>query len=456
MKKRNGPVTDSRSRVSRRSFLEGVSAGVASFLFIPSSVLGQAGKPSANNRLNIAGVGIGGMGQHNVSAVAGTENIVALCDVDSAYAGPVFKKYPQAKVFADYRRMLDEMSNEIDAVIIATPDHTHAVIAMECIKRGKHVYVQKPLTRTVEEARRLTEAARQYKVATQMGIQGHSTEEVRLTCEWIWSGVIGKVTEVHIWTNRPVWPQGIGRPAETPNVPGSLNWDLWIGPAPMRPYHPIYHPFKWRGWRDFGTGALGDIGCHSFDRVFWALKLNYPISVQGSYANPPLDWQRQDIVETFPTGSRIVYEFPARDDMPPVKICWYDGGLMPDVPEEMEEGRKLSPEGGILFIGEKGKLLNGTQLLPYSLMKEVKRPEKILPRITMSHEMNWVHACKTGEKACADFDFSGPLTEMVLMGNLSLYYPGQKIRWDGQAMQAVNLPEANQYVKHLYREGWSL
>ena len=440
---------------TRRTFMQ-QTAAVGAAVWVGGSV--RADDRAANSRVRYACIGVGGKGASDSADCARFGDVVAICDIDDTALDKAASRegFGKAAQYNDFRKMLEEMGDRIDAVTVSTPDHCHAPAAALAMKMGKACFVQKPLTHTIWEARRLAEIAREMHVPTMMGNQGTANNGLREAAQILKQKHLGDIHEVHVFTNRPVWPQGIGRPAETPNVPGSLNWDLWIGPAPMRPYHPIYHPFKWRGWRDFGTGALGDIGCHSFDRVFWALKLNYPISVQGSYANPPLDWQRQDIVETFPTGSRIVYEFPARDDMPPVKICWYDGGLMPDVPEEMEEGRKLSPEGGILFIGEKGKLLNGTQLLPYSLMKEVKRPEKILPRITMSHEMNWVHACKTGEKACADFDFSGPLTEMVLMGNLSLYYPGQKIRWDGQAMQAVNLPEANQYVKHLYREGWSL
>ncbi|MGH2270594.1 Gfo/Idh/MocA family protein [Anaerohalosphaeraceae bacterium U12dextr] len=448
--------------LSRRDFL-GSAAGMALFTIVPSSVLGADGQTPPSRKLNVAGVGVGGMGAGNIAEIAKTENIVALCDVDFSYAAGTFKNYPQAKQFKDYRKMLDEMGKDIDAVVIATPDHTHAVIAMECMRRGKHVYVQKPLTKTVYEARMLTEAARKYKVITQMGNQGHSGEGIRLICEWIWDGAIGEVREVHAWTNRPVWPQGLSRPTETPPVPESLDWDLWIGPAPMRPYHPAYHPWNWRAWVDFGTGALGDMACHILDPVFWALKLKYATSVQGTYAaNVLKKWEKEGVDESYPLGSIIHLEYPARGDMPPVKIHWYDGGLMPERPEELEPGRKMGDgDGGVLFVGDKGKLMcgcygKGPQLIPYSRMKDYKRPEKTLPRVETSHEMNWVEACKSGKPASTPFDYAGPFTEMVLMGNLSLFKPGEKILWDGDNMKVTNFPELNKYVNPPYREGWSL
>jgi len=433
------------------------------FTFIPKSVLGENGKPSANNKLNIAGVGVGGMGAANLEAMAGTENIVALCDVDWDYAKETFQKYPNAKLFKDYRVMLDEMGKEIDAVLIATPDHTHAVIAMECMRRGKHVYVQKPLTKTIYESRMLTEAARKYKVVTQMGNQGNSGEGIRQICEWIWSGEIGQVRQVHAWTNRPIWPQGIERPTETMPVPETLDWDLWIGPAPMRPYHSAYHPWNWRAWTDFGTGALGDMGCHILDPVFKALKLKYPISAEGSYATNVIGrYKKADIHESFPLGSLIYLEYPERDGLPPVTVHWYDGGLLPQRPQELEDERMMGDgNGGVIFVGDKGKLMCGCyasrpELIPYSRMRDSKRPEKIIPRITVSHEMNWVEACKGNAEASSPFEYAGPFTEMVLMGNLCLYHPGQKICWDGENMKCTNLPDLNQYVNPPYRDGWTL
>ena len=443
-------------KISRRDFMN-VAAAAAAFTVVPRSVLGGPGNTAASDKLNIAGVGIGGMGKSNVRACE-SENIVALCDVDWDYAAGAFKQYPDARKWKDYRKMLDEQK-DIDAVVIATPDHSHAVVAMEAMKRGKHVYVQKPLTRTVWEARMLTEAARKYKVATQMGNQGHSGDGVRLICEWIWNGAIGDVTEVHAWTNRPVWPQGIGRPTDKPDVPETLDWDLWVGPSPMRPYHPAYLPFKWRGWWDFGCGALGDMACHVIDPVFWALKLKYPTSVEAC-ASKVND-------ETFPLASIVHFEFPERGGMPPVKLHWYDGGLKPPRPEALEPGRRLEQaQSNVLFMGTKGILRCGEygdnpRLIPESLMKAYDRPEPTLPRIPGSssgHEQDWVRACKGGAPACSNFDYSGPLTEAVVMGNLAIRKEilGKKLLWDGANMHMTNDEKANEYVRPNYREGWSL
>jgi len=341
---------------------------------------------------------------------------------------------------------------------VATPDHTHAVVAAMAMKMGKHVYVQKPLTHNVFEARRLTEIAREMKVATQMGNQGHSGEGIRLICEWIWDGAIGPVREVHSWTNRPIWPQGIDRPAEQPPVPPSLDWDLWLGPAPTRPYHPTYHPFSWRAWWDFGTGALGDMACHILDPAFWALKLGYPVSVEAS-ATKVND-------ETAPLASIVRYQFPEREGMPAVKVTWYDGGLMPPRPEELEPGRMLGDgDGGLVFVGDKGKIMCGCygrspRLIPESAMKEYKLPQKTLPRVEGDlggHEMDWVRACKDPSKpASSNFDYSGPLTEMVVMGNLAIRNQGVKLEWDGLAMKVTNHEAANYFVQRQYREGWTL
>jgi len=445
-------------RISRRRFLGGVGAATAAFTIVPRHVLGGVGYAAPSEKLNIAGVGVGGMGKSNVASCAG-ENIVALCDVDRKYAAKVFAKYPGAKVYTDYRRMLDKQK-DIDAVIVATPDHTHAVVAMAAIKQGKHVYVQKPLTHTVYEARKLTEAAREMKVATQMGNQGHSKEGCRLTKEWIADGAIGPVREVHCWTNRPVWPQGILRPTDTPPVPEELDWDLWLGPAPYRPYHPSYLPFNWRGWIDFGCGALGDMACHVMDAAFWSLDLRYPASVQASCSAEVRERRKRvKNTGTYPSASIVHYEFPARGDMPPVKVHWYDGGILPEKPEEME-GRKFD-KSGTIFVGDKGKIMcgeygEGPRIIPESKMKEYKRPAKTLPRITVSHEQNWIDACKGGEAACSHFDYSGPFTEMVVMGNLAIHLPGKRLKWDGENMKMTNNDAANEYVNPPYRQGWSL
>jgi predicted dehydrogenase len=428
------------------------AAGAAAFTIVPSFVLGGTDTKPPSGKLNIAAVGVGGMGRTNVDACK-DENIVALCDVDDEKAADTFNNYPGAKKYKDYRVML-EKEKGIDAVIVATPDHTHAVIAMAAMKMGKHVYVQKPLTWSVSEARKLTEAAREYKVATQMGNQGHSSEDIRVECELIWSGAIGKVREIHAWTNRPVWPQGIGRPAETPPAPAGLDWDLWLGPAPQRPYHPCYHPFKWRGWLDFGTGSLGDMGCHIIDHAFWAMKLGHPTSVEACVSTRVVkDWEKVENKETYPDASIVRYEFPARGDMPPVTLVWYDGGLRPPRPPELENDRKLS-DSGVIYIGDKGTMMEG-RIIPESKMKETKLPPKTIPRINGTHEQNWIDACKGGPPACANFDYAGPLSEVVLLGNFAIRL-NQKLLWDGPNMKVTNLPEANEFVSRQYRQGWTL
>ena len=439
--------------ISRRDFMGGAAAAAAmAFTIIPDHVLAQP--PSG--KLNIAGVGIGGMGQNNVKA-CDSENIVALCDVDWSYAGKVFDRYPNARKWKDFRKMLDEQK-EIDAVIVATPDHLHTVVSMAAMRRGKHVYCQKPLTRLVSEARVLTEAARKYKVVTQMGNQGHSGNGVRDICEWIWAGVIGEVREVHAWTNRPVWPQGIDRPKGEDPIPETFDWDLWIGPAPKRPYNKIYAPFNWRGWWDFGGGALADMACHVLDPVFWSLKLKYPVSVEASCTEVNN--------ETFPLASIVHYEYPAREGLPAVKVHWYDGGLKPERPKELEVSRPLNQAASnVLFIGSKGVLRCGEygdnpQLLPFERNREFanNKPSQTLKRITTSHEGNWIEACKTGGQATSNFDYAGPFTEMVTMGNLAIRPEnvGKKLEWDGEKMRVTNDEKANDYVQPHYREGWSL
>ncbi len=448
--------------VSRRDFMGTAAATLAAVAVVPRHVLGGANNTPPSEKLNIAGVGVGGMGQNNVNACA-TENIVALCDVDSAYAAGVFKKYPKARTWTDYRKMLDQQK-DIDAVVVATPDHAHAVVAMAAMERGKHVYVQKPLTRTVYEARKLTEAARKYKVATQMGNQGHSSDTIRMICEWIWDGAIGDVREVHCWTNRPVWPQGQGRPEGTPPVPETLDWDLWLGPAPMRPYNPTYLPFNWRAWIDFGAGALGDMGCHVMDAAFWSLKLKYPTSVSASRSyDVKKMWTRFENKETYPRAEVVHYEFPARAGMPPVKLHWYDGGILPERPDDLEPGRRI-PESGSIFVGDKGKIMCGTysenaRIIPEAKMRAYDRPEPSIPRIkggVSGHEQDWIRACKGGPAASSNFDYAGPFTETVVMGNLAVLNPGKKLLWDGENMKVTNDEEANTYVKPNFRAGWSL
>jgi predicted dehydrogenase len=450
--------------MSRRRFVGGV-ATAAAFTIVPRHVLGQGETPPSDT-LNIAGIGVGGMGANNMKKCADAgENIVALCDVDDAYAAATYQKYPKAKTYRDYREML-EKEKGIDAVVIATPDHSHTVIALAAMQLGKHVYVQKPMTRTVAEARKLTEAARQYKVVTQMGNQGHSNEGLRLLCEWIWDGAIGPVREVHCWTNRPVWPQGIyTRPQDTPPVPSTLDWNLWLGPAPERPYNQAYLPFNWRAWLDFGAGALGDMGCHVMDASFTALKLGYPISVEACTSDIVVEmWKKQPNNETYPMASIVHYTFPARGDMPSVKLHWYDGGMRPERPADLEPGREIRWDSGTFFMGDKGTIMTSTytdtvRIIPESKMREYKQPAKTLRRVpggSQGHERNWIEACKGNGEAVSNFDYSGPFTETVVMGNLAIRFPGRKIEWDGPNMKVTNLPEANDLVTPKYREGWKL
>ncbi len=464
--KDNGTAKGAKAGIPRREFIKR-TAGVAAVSVLPHGFFIGASGASPNEKLNIAGVGVGGMGKSNLGKCA-EENIVALCDVDQKYSAKVYDRYPKAKRYVDYREML-EKQKDIDAVIVATPDHTHAVIAMAAIKAGKHVYVQKPMAHSVVEARALTEAAREHKVVTQMGNQGRSGDTTRSICEWIWSGVIGDVREVHAWTNRPVWPQGIegDRPKDTPPVPDTLNWDLWLGPAPARPYHPDYLPQSWRAWWDFGTGSLGDLGCHILDSAYWALKLTYPASVEGNISTYWEGFWKETKPknEQYPRSSIVRYRFPEREGMPEVKLTWWDGGLMPPRPAELEDGQEMGDDdGGLLFIGDKGLLMAGCygrspKLLPEARMKDFTPPAPSIPRIPGSlegHEADWVRACKGGEPACSNFDNSGPLSELVLMGNLAVRFPNQRLVWDGAKMEVTNNKDANGYVRQAYREGWSL
>jgi predicted dehydrogenase len=496
-------------KLSRRDFIKG-SLGAAALMAVPSSVLGKShGHVAPSDKLNIAGIGIGGVGRRNLKNMS-TENIVALCDVDWTYADKTFKDYPNAILYKDWRKMFDEIGNSIDAVLVATPDHNHAVITATAMTLGKHAYTQKPLTHSVYEARLLAKLAKKYKVATQMGNQGNSFDWCRRVAEWIWSGVIGDVYEVHCWTDRPIWPQGLMKPSEIVPCPDTLDWDLFIGPAEKRPYHPSYTPWNWRGWYDFGTGALGDMACHIMDPVCWALNLKYPSSVIASSTLSNL--------YSPPHAEVITYTFPARPqkgnvNMPEVKIYWYDGGLMPPRPEELADGTMMGDEnGGLIFVGTKGKIMTGCYgmnptLLPLSKMESFKEPAPTLPRVpgghgniwdTNAHEQDWIRACKESpqnrREASSNFQFSGPFTEMVDMGVLAVRLAGmyglhQVLQWDGENMRFTNispnekikivnyddfkvidgdprfdrrfadfnaLEMADEWIKHTYHNGYSL
>ncbi len=443
--------------LTRREFLGKTAAASLAFTLVPSHVVSGLGHTPPSDKLNVAGIGVGGMGRSNLRHAALTENIVALADVDHKYAARTFKDYPKAKVFWDWREMFDKMGKSIDAVIIATPDHTHAVTAAHAITLGKHVYLQKPLTHSVYESRLLAKLAREYKVATQMGNQGNSGEGIRRVTEWIRAGVIGKVRKAYAWTNRPIWPQGLERPKDTYPVPETLKWDLFIGPAPMRPYNPIYHPWNWRGWWDFGTGALGDMANHIMDPIFMALDLKYPYKVQAS--------STQINTESPPHAEIVHYVFPARGDQPEVEVSWYDGGLLPPRPEELPDGEIMGRDknGGCLFIGEKGKIMTGCYgrdpiLLPYERMKDfspppktMRRPEEVtgLKWTNGAHEQDWIRACKESPESrvqpSSNFDYAGPLNEMVVMGVVAVRLQdlNRWLMWDGENMRFTNISDSD-------------
>lgn len=451
------PATPS-ARVSRRNFLT-TAAAIASVTIVPRHVVGGAGQTPPSERLQIAGIGVGGQGAWDLEQIKG-HNIVALCDVDWDYAEKTFRKYPDAKKYKDFRELFDKQPS-LDAVVIGTPDHIHAVASMAAIKRGKHVYCEKPLTRTVFEARALRLAAREHKVATQMGNQGMAFEGNRLINEWLADGAIGTVREVHVWSDRPThsgklplyWAQGVERPKDQPPVPTTLDWDLWLGPAPLRPYHSAYAPFRWRGWWDFGSGGLGDMGIHNIAPVFSALNLDAPTTVDASATTVNS--------ETLPLASCVHYDFPARDGRPAVKLHWYDGGLLPPRPEELEPGRDLNREDGVLFVGDRGKMLvdgwggHSPRLLPEKRMAEYRRPPKTLPR-SIGHHQEWLEACKHGTPTRSSFDFAGPLTEAVLLGTVCVRVGGQQLAWDSAQLKVTNVAEANKLLHYDYRPGWTL
>jgi predicted dehydrogenase len=455
--------TSSLSKLSRRTFLQSAGAATAfSFTIVPRHVLGR-GFLAPSEKVNVAGVGCGGMGGGDISQHAKNgANIVALCDVDEVRAAGIFNKFPQATKYKDFRVMLEKEAKNIDAVTVGTPDHTHAVATMGALKLGKHVYCQKPLTHTLLECREITKAANAAGVMTQMGNQGHASEGSRLTNEWIQAGIIGEVREVHVWSDRAgrLWKQGIGRPTETPPVPTTLDWNLWLGPVRERPYSPAYAPHNWRGWWDFGTGALGDMGCHIIDHPVWALELGAPTAVEATSTHDGSFLpDGKPNFETFPIASIITYEFPARGKLPPVKMTWYEGGLMPPTPAEMPAGSKL-PGNGVLYVGSKGKMFHGShggmpQLLPGELHDAAAKVPKTMAR-SIGHYEEWLAAIKGGPKPVSNFAYAGPMTETVLLGVLAMRAPGTRLEWDSANLKVKNVPDVNQYVHIEYRPGWTL
>ncbi|MGY8672434.1 MAG: Gfo/Idh/MocA family protein [Verrucomicrobiia bacterium] len=444
--------------ISRRTFVRRTATAGAAFTILKA---GSARTYAANEKLNIASVGAGGQAAGDIRNLS-SQNIVALADVDWARAAGTFKKHESAKTFKDYRKMFDKMASEIDAVIVGTPDHHHFSASMMAIRLGKPVYCEKPLTHSIWEARELTLAARKAGVATQMGNQAQATEQTRVVQEFVMDKAIGQVREAHIWTDRPskgiygeYWPQGIARPKEVEKIPNTLDWDLWLGPAPERGYNSAYAPRTWRGWWDFGTGALGDIACHFFDPVFRALKLGAPDSVEAtsSRANK----------ETFPLASMITYQFPKRGDMAPVKLVWYDGGLRPPRHPALTDG-DLVGTNGLLLVGDDGVLLSDWKqwrLLPEKRAKAYGTPPKKLDR-SPGHHQEFIDACKGGKIAGSNFDWAGPMTEAVLLGNVALRYElredltKKKLLWDAKNLKFSNHAAANQFLRRDYRKGWEV
>jgi len=492
-------MKENSKKITRRSFIGTTGAVAAGLSVLPSSVVSGLGHRAPSDKLNVAVVGIGGMGNANLRAISPTENIVALCDVDWAYSKKVFESNPNAKPYWDWRKMYEEMGKSIDAVIVATADHTHAIVAATGMTMGKHVYVQKPLTHSVHESRLLTKLAVKHKLATQMGNQGSSGEGVNLTVEWLQAGEIGEIKKVEAFTDRPIWPQGLNRPAKGEWVPETLNWDLFIGPAPMRPYNSIYHPWNWRGWWDFGTGALGDMACHILHPVFKGLKLNYPIKAQGSSTLLLTDCapnaQMVKLVypeRVTPKGAKVKY--------PEVEVIWYDGGLQPAKPAGWPAGRDMNDNGGgVIFHGTKDKLICGCYGKdPWLLSGRVPTTPKTERRLPegLSHEMDWVRACKESPEnrvaTKSHFAEAGPFNEMVVMGVLAVKLQGlnKELEWNGEKMEFTNINESDnvkiciedafsiadghptfnkkwtnaiparqfaaEMIKHNYRTGWSL
>jgi len=453
---------------SRRRLMGMAAAAWAGIHFVPAHVLGRGARGSPNGKLQLAGVGVGGVGFSQLEEFEKVGfQIVALCDVDEAYARRAFDRWPQARRYRDFREMLRTEGDRVDAVHVATPDHTHALATLAVLRAKKHVCCVKPLTRTVHECRFVVEVARKAGVATQVTASPNTSELACRTCELIWAGAIGAVREVHAWSSRPLWPQGMLRPPGQDPIPKTLDWNLWLGPAPVRPFKDqwpegdlavgqiaairggspqsrgVYHPWNFRGWWDFGTGALGDMGCHHLNTVFRALKLRYPIAIEATAT--------RCFEETAPLASIVTLDYPAWEAMPPVRIIWYDGGIKPPAPRELE-GQPL-PEEGVLYVGDEGKLL-GPRILPASRAAQFENTPKTLPRRGGTWQ-EWFEACRGGEPAGCNFEWAGPLTETVLLGNIAIR-TGKRLEWDGQRGQFSNPKEAGNYLSEPYHNGWSL
>ncbi len=467
---------------NRRKFIKNAAASAAAFTIVPRFVMGGKGYTAPSDTLYIAGIGVGGKGTSDLTSIAESKNakIAFLCDVDDRMAVKSKENFPEASYYKDYREMLDKEAKNIDAVTVSTPDHTHAVATMAAMELGKHVYVQKPLTHSIKEARMLAEAAKKYKVVTQMGNQWASAEPVRRMQEIVDAGLIGDVTKVYAWTNRPVWPQGVPAPTGKHEIPKELDWDLWLGPAAYMDFNPAYLPFNWRGWWKFGTGALGDMGCHIMDPVFRILPIDFPTEVECSTTTSWSDFFKMaNYSESCPASSIIHLKFPRKDGKGDIKLTWMDGGLRPETPEEVLPTDDLGDMGnGVIFEGTKGKMMGNYSkppiLLPTSRREEMEALPKTIKRVPEGHYVAWVNACLAGyddAEVSSPFEYAGPFTEAVLMGNLAIRsyqyqmkdqegntsYPGrQKLYWDAKNMKITNFDEANAFVMRDYRDGWKI
>ncbi len=452
------------SRLNRRQFLFATGTSVALFTIGPAGLLRGAQGGSPNSKLNIAGIGVGSQGGSDIDAMSGEgQNIVALCDVDDNYAAKTFGRYPQAKRFKDYRVMFDTLGKEVDAVVIGTPDHDHAVITMEAMRRGKHVYCEKPLTHNSHEVRTVMAGARKHKVVTQLGNQGHSSNSIRQLCEWVWAGAIGDVHTIHAGCDafKEVYCQipNLGKVSQDYAVPAGLYYDLWIGPVPFRPYTPLWVPWNWRGWMPFGTGTIGDWFCHVIDPSFWALDLGAPSSVMAEVTG--YDPATQGL--TYPPATKITFEFPAKGNRGPIKLVWHDGNNPIPRPQDFSPDDKVPGTGAILF-GDKGMIVHGSHgaggcyLTPEKLMDQYSgknAPKEKIPRVK-NHAWDFLEAIRTGRQAGSNFGYGGPLTQAALIGAIAIHFPGQVLKWDDKAMKFSNHSLANSFVAPPYRKGWHL
>jgi len=447
-------------RTSRRQFLTSATGAVAAFTIVPRRVLGQ-GQTPPSDKPNVVGIGAGGQAAADINEISRGANIIALCDADlrtDRRNAPVFSQYPNAKVYQDYRKMLDEMDRQIDGVIVGTPDHTHAVAAMAAIKRKKHVYCEKPLAHSVAEVRALMKAAQEYQVVTQLGNQGHSYDTIRLFCEWIWDGAIGKVHTVHCGcsaVNSAL--RFLPRMSEKEEVPPGLDWDLWLGPAQERPYHSFYLPGSWRSWVPFGNGTIGDWVCHVADPVFWALDLGAPKTVVAQVK----DYDPKTQGDAYPMGDIITFEFPAKGTRGPITLVWHSGTEKIPRAKELEPDRKPVETGAYVY-GDQGVIMYGShganpvRIIPEEAMKAYQQPEQKIPRVKGGHHQDWLRAIREGGRAGSDFSYGGPLTELAMLGVIAIKLPGVKLEWDAVATRFTNCDEANQYINPPYRKGWSL